>query len=110
MDRIYNKLVRDKIPDIIKSNGETPIVKTLNMQDYKRELEKKLEEECREVIEASGSERVEELADVLEILKALAVLENSNLDEIITVADKKNSKRGAFEKRIFLERVVPNQG
>ena len=42
MDKIYNKLVRDKIPDIIKSNGENPVIKVLNEDEYKKELEKKI--------------------------------------------------------------------
>ena len=81
MERIYNKLVSDKIPNIIK-------------------------EEYKEVIEASGEDRVEELADVLEIIKALAKLENKTLEDVIKVANKKVDKRGGFEEKIFLEKVI----
>ncbi len=56
MERIYNKLVRDRIPNIIREKGETPVVKELNEVEYKEELEKKLYEEYKEVIEASGDE------------------------------------------------------
>ena len=76
MERVYNKLVRDNIPNIIKTKGEEPIIKVLDDETYKKELEKKLYEEYEEVLEASGEERVEELADILEIIKALARLEN----------------------------------
>ena len=106
MERIYNKLVRDNIPEIIKLNGEVPITRKLSEQEYKKALENKLEEECKEVIGASGQERVEELADVLEILKALGKLEGAKLEDIIKVADQKCAKRGAFENRIYLEKDV----
>ena len=107
MDRIYNKLVRDKIPEIIKAKGEEPITKELALDEYKLALETKLKEECQEVITASGEERIEEIADALEVLKALAKLEGATLNDVIAVADKKSTKRGAFEKRIFLEKVIP---
>lgn len=67
---------------------------------------KKLYEEYKEVIEATGDDRVEDLADMLEVIRALANLENKNLNEVIVIADKKNEKRGAFEEKIFLEKVI----
>lgn len=106
MERIYTKLVRDKIPNIIKKNGETPIVRVLDEVQYKNELEKKLYEEYKEVIEAIGDDRVEELADMLEVIRALAKLENKDLNDLIKIADMKNEKRGAFESKIFLEKVI----
>ena len=109
MERIYNKLVRDKIPNIIKEKGETPVVRILDEIEYKNELEKKLYEEYKEVIEATGDDRVEELADMLEVIRALANLENKNLNEVIAIADKKNEKRGAFEEKIFLEKVIETE-
>lgn len=109
MERVYNKLVRDKIPNIIEEKGETPVIKVLNENDYKKELEKKLCEEYKEVIEASGDERIEELADMLEVIRALASLENKNLNDIIDIADKKNKKRGAFDEKIFLEKVIESE-
>ena len=106
MERIYNKLVRDKIPNIIKDKKETPVVRISDDKEYKYELEKKLYEDYKEVIEASGEDRVEELADMLEIIKALAKLENKTLDDVIEIANKKVDKRGAFEEKIFLEKVI----
>lgn len=106
MERVYNKLVRDNIPSIIESKGETPITRILSDEEYKVELEKKLNEEYHEVLDASGKDRLEELADMIEIIRSLAKVENSTLDEIIAIANEKNLKRGAFEEKIFLEKVL----
>ena len=106
MEQIYNKLVRDKIPEIIKSNGEEPITRVLTDNEYKIELEKKLNEEYQEVLNSTGMDRIEELADMLEIIKYLARLENATLEEIIAIAKEKGSKRGTFENKIFLEKVL----
>ena len=106
MERIYNKLVRDKIPDIIAAKEETPVTSVLTETEYKKALEDKLYEEYQEVVEASGDERCEELADVVEVIRALAKLENRSLEDIIKLADEKRAKRGGFDDRIFLEKVV----
>ncbi len=105
----YGKLVRDKIPDIIKQNGEEPIIRTLSRDTYKIELEKKLFEECHEVINSKGIDRIEELADVLEVLISLGHLEGKKLEEIIDICTEKRLKRGGFDKMIFLEDVKSNK-
>ncbi len=106
MERVYNKLVRDKIPDIIEEKGEIPIVKILEKEEYKKELERKLYEEYKEVLDAKSDDRIEELADMLEVIRALANLENKELDDILEIANSKKKKRGAFEKGIFLLKVI----
>lgn len=106
MERVCNKLVRDNIPSIIESNGETPITRILSDEEYKVELERKLNEEYHEVLDSSGKDRLEELADMIEIIKYLAKVEESTLDEIISIAEEKSLKRGAFEEKIFLEKVL----
>ncbi len=103
---IYNKLVRDKIPEIIKSNGEVPITRILTDEEYKIELERKLNEEYQEVLIAKGKDRIEELADMLEIIKYLSKIENSTLEEVISITEEKGTKRGTFENKIFLEKVL----
>lgn len=110
MERIYNKLVRDNIPDIIISNNETPVTGILNDAEYKKALEDKLYEEYQEVISAEGSDRCEELADMIEVIRALAKLENKSLEEIISMAEEKRAKRGGFDKKIFLEKVTDGTG
>ena len=102
----YNKLVRDRIPEIIRNNGEQPETRILSDEEYKLELEKKLYEEYNEVLESKGKDRIEELADMLEVISALAKLENSSLGEVIEVSKEKVKKRGAFDKKIYLEKVI----
>jgi len=104
----YNKLVRDKIPDIIKANGEKPIIRILDDFEYKLELEKKLLEEYNEVLESNGESRLEELADMIEVISYLAKVEGASLDKILEIANVKNSKRGGFENRIYLIGVDNN--
>ena len=101
----YNKLVRDKIPDIIRSNGEEPITRVLSEEEYKIELEKKLQEELNETLQATGSDRIEELADMLEVMTSLAEVEGKTLDDIIATRNKKKEERGGFQKRLYLSGV-----
>ena len=109
MEQIFNKLVRDNIPEIIRNNNEIAITRILEDQEYKSELYKKLLEECNEVIESSSkTETIEELADVLEILKSIAELNDSSLEEVIDASEAKKIKRGGFSKKIFLEKTISN--
>lgn len=106
MEKKYNKLVRDKIPQIIENNNEHPVIRILSESEYLKELCKKLFEESSEVENSKDSkEMLEELADVLEIIKSIAILQNSSLEGIIEIAREKEEKRGGFSKRIFLEKV-----
>lgn len=107
MEKIYNKLVRDKIPEIIKSNNAEPFIRILTDEEYKQELERKLLEEYNEVLQTkTKEERIEELSDMIEIIKALAALEQSTLYEVIEVSNQKALKRGGFDKKIYLEKVI----
>ena len=98
----YNKLVRDKIVDIIKANGEIPKYHTLSDEQYLEELHKKLLEEAGEFIEADN---LEELADLMEVVYAIAKVKKINLEEVEQIRLKKREKRGGFEDRIYLEGV-----
>lgn len=100
--RVYNKLVRDNIPDIIRKNREIPHASILDNDKYLDELKTKLIEETNEFIE---SEELMELADILEVVEYLAKAKGSNLDEILRLKEQKEIKNGAFEKKIFLEFV-----
>lgn len=101
----YNKLVRDKIPEIIENNGEIPIIRKLSDVEYKEELEKKLYEEYEEVLDSNCSNRIEELADMVEVINYLAILEGESLNKVIEVAKEKKKERGGFDKRIYLEGI-----
>ena len=106
MVQIFNKLVRDNIPNIIENNGEKAITRILSDKEYRVELYKKLLEESQEVINSQDTEDIlEELANVLEVLKSIAELENRNLDDVIEIANQKRLKRGGFSKKIFLEKT-----
>ncbi|MFA6105455.1 MAG: nucleoside triphosphate pyrophosphohydrolase [Patescibacteria group bacterium] len=96
----YNKLVRDKIPDIIKSKGETPVTHIADEKEYAEALAKKLHEETDEF---NTKPSVEEAADIMEVLMAVAKLNNIDLSGLEEVRKKKATDRGGFEKRIILD-------
>ena len=98
----YKKLVRDYIPDIIKKNGEVPITRELNDEEYLKELNIKLLEEVNEYLE-SGS--IEELADIEEVIIGILDSKNKSRQELENVRQEKVKKRGAFKSKIYLEGV-----
>ncbi|MED0959129.1 nucleoside triphosphate pyrophosphohydrolase [Bacillus paramycoides] len=105
----YNKLVRDQISQIIKANGKTPTTRTLNENEYIKEICKKTEEELTEYLEAkTKSHKLEELADLLELINALAEYEGTTLEEINKIRKKKAEERGGFQNRTFLIEVTDN--
>lgn len=99
----YNKLVRDKIPEIIAESGKKAETKILSNEEFLLELQKKAKEELSEYLNAkTEQESVEELADLLEIIRSLAVLHGASFDDLEEVRRKKAADRGGFEKKIFL--------
>ena len=103
MEQIFNKLVRDNIPDKIEKNGEVAVTRILDDEEYREELYKKLLEEANEVVNAKTKDDIlEELADVYEVVRAISELENSNIDNVVEISDNKKLKKGGFTKRIFL--------
>ena len=98
----YHKLVRDKIPDIIRQAGKTCTCSVLSDEDYKKLLDEKLNEELAEYQE---SKSMEELADLLEVMRAVAVARGSSPEEVEHIRKEKAEKRGGFEKRILLAEV-----
>lgn len=98
--KIYNKLVRDKIPEIIENDNRKAITRILNKDDYKQELDRKLQEEVKEYLE---DDNVEELADIVEVIYGILDSKNVSIEEFEKVA-----KRGAFKEKIFLEKVLEN--
>ena len=106
MEKKYNKLVRDGIPEIIKGNGGEPVCRILSDREYEEALNKKLFEEVQEVVEATGRDRLEELADIYELIRTIAELHDSSMENVARLANKKKKERGAFEEKIFLEKVI----
>ena len=102
MTKHHNKLVRDKIPEIIEKAGKKAYTHILSEEDYMTELDKKLNEECAEY---QADKSIEELADMLEVMYAIAEARGWSVSELEAVRKEKAAKRGAFEKRVFLERV-----
>ena len=99
------KLVRDQIPEIIAAAGSQPVTRVLDQAGYQAALRTKLLEEAREAQEAPDGELASELADVLEVLKALAAAYDMSWDDVVAEADRKRAERGGFGDRIFLEYV-----
>ena len=102
--KTYNKLVRDKIPEIIVSKGATPKTSVLDDREYRKKVKEKLVEEAKEVVEEEG-DILNELADVLELVKSIGNEYNIDFDEIIKKQVSKNEERGGFLKKILLEWV-----
>ena len=100
--REYNKLVRDKIPEIISNNGENPKTRILDNIEYKKELDRKLLEEVNEYLK---DDNIEELADIEEVLLAILSYKDTSIEEFEKIIKEKEDKRGAFKKKIFLEKV-----
>jgi predicted house-cleaning noncanonical NTP pyrophosphatase (MazG superfamily) len=100
----YHKLVRDQIPGIIAANGGQPATRVLDHADYRDSLRAKLVEEAREA-QAPDAQLASELADVLEVLQALATVHDMSWEDVVSEAGRKRAERGGFDKRIFLEYV-----
>ena len=95
----YDKLVRDKIPELIQKAGETPITRILEDAEYREHLEKKLDEE---VAEFHKDQNIEELADILEVVLALNESLGYSREELESAYLEKHEARGGFSDRVFL--------
>ena len=96
----YNKLVRDKIPEYIKSKGGVPITHIADDAEYWQKLKEKLQEEINEFIQA---ESIEEMADILEVIDAIIDFRKFDREELQKVKTKKAEERGKFKDKIILE-------
>ncbi len=107
---IYNKLVRDLIPEIIENDGKSCSTTILNDVQYTKALQEKLKEEVVEVIHSETKEQtLEELADILEILHAYSEHIGFSPDQLERVRERKEKKRGRFSKRILLVEVQDDE-
>ncbi len=99
----YEKLVRDRIPEIIKGKGETPITHIAEMEEFQRKLREKLDEEIREFDEKPS---VEELADIVEVLESLAKAHDISWENMLDIKKKKADERGGFSQKIILDEMT----
>ncbi|WP_192603158.1 nucleoside triphosphate pyrophosphohydrolase [Bacillus sp. OAE603] len=102
----YNKLVRDKIPLIIENTGNTFETEILGQKEYEEKLNEKLKEELDEFYSATPEEVIGEIADIIEVLYALAESKGITVEEIENVRLQKKEDRGGFNQRILLKHVV----
>ena len=109
MEKIYDKLVRDNIPNIIISNGATPVFRALDNEEFWDYLLKKDTEELEEVKTAHNKEEIlKELGDKLELLRTMAEYNGFNLEDVINAANIKSEKNGTYNKRLLLIKVIEN--
>ena len=102
----YHKLVRDRIPEIIEKDGKQCVCSILSEEDYLHLLDRKLDEELKEYQE---SKSMEELADLLEVIRAVAQARGSSIEEVEQIRAEKAQKRGGFQNRILLESVTEQE-
>ena len=103
MTVIHRKLVRDKIPQIIEGSGKTCVTRSLSDAEYLAALDAKLQEELNEY---QADKSMEELADLLEVIRAVAAARGSSIEEVEAIRRDKTAKRGGFEKKILLTEVI----
>lgn len=101
--KTYNKLVRDKIPQIIEQSGKQAVVEEVSGEEYLQLLKAKLGEELQEYLD---SQSVEELADLVEVVYAILDYANVSLQEFETIRQQKVLVRGAFSKKLLLKQVI----
>lgn len=102
MLKIYNKLVRDRIPEIIEASWNTCITEILSDEEYLKMIDAKFDEELAEY---HKDQNIEELADMLEVIYAAAVARGYSIEELEKVRVEKAEKRGGFSKKILLKEV-----
>lgn len=96
---VFEKLVRDKIPEIIEQDGGQAVTRVLSDEEYRVCLEKKLDEEA---VEYHESRELDELADVLEVVYALAQADGHTVEELLSAYQRKHEQRGGFSQKLFL--------
>ena len=106
MIKKYNKLVRDRIPEIIETSGNTCVTEILSDEDYLKMLDAKLDEELAEY---HADQNIEELADLMEVIRACAVARGYTLEQLEQVRAEKVAERGGFTKKILLKKVIERE-
>ncbi|HNT24166.1 MAG TPA: nucleoside triphosphate pyrophosphohydrolase [Anaerolineales bacterium] len=99
---IYNKLIRDRIPEIIRADGKQYEIETMPEAEYVQALREKLVEEALEAQKAEGNDLIKELADLGEVMDALMAYYGIGHEQVDRVQTARRNERGAFEKRLKL--------
>jgi predicted house-cleaning noncanonical NTP pyrophosphatase (MazG superfamily) len=99
----YNKLIRDKIPEVIEKNKQKPIIHIADDEEYWEKLKEKLNEEVNEFLEDCDSEK--EITDILEVIDAICKFKNFDKDKIKKLKEEKAKEKGSFDKKIILDEV-----
>ena len=99
----YNKLVRDRIPEIIEASGKTCKTVVLNDEEHLQMIDAKLDEELAEY---HKDKNIEELADLMEVIYAAAAARGYTVEQLEQVRTEKAEKRGGFQKKILLVEVA----
>lgn len=102
---VYGKLVRDRIPEIIERGGKVATVRVLTEQEMVPALFAKLAEESQELRDSTPEERLGELADLHEVLAALAAAFGFSQQQVVAAARDKRTARGGFTRRLWLDQV-----
>lgn len=104
--KTYNKLIRDRIPEIIEEAGKTHKTKTLDSESFQKALKQKLIEEAEELTEAKTQpEIIDELADIEELLHYIYEAHNVDIETVKQRRKEKAESNGAFDKKLFLVHV-----
>lgn len=102
MRKEYNKLVRDRIPEIIHKDGREYEIATMSEEEFRQALRVKLVEEAQEAAEADPRKLVTELADLYEIIDAIMVAYGIERDTVLAEQGQRRTERGGFDKHIRL--------
>ena len=102
----YNKLIRDKIPTIIQEAGNQCVIRKMNKDEYYDALNRKLREELKEY---EASHKIEELADMLEVIYAIAKHRGLSKEDMSAVMEKKRLKNGGFDEQWMLLKVTKHR-
>lgn len=103
---LYDKLIRDRIPEIIESHGKRCEVSVLSDEKFEEYLKKKLQEEVDEFLDDGN---IEELADILEVIYATLRVKGSSPEELEQIRKKKCVERGSFDQKLLLTKVLDSR-
>jgi len=106
MKKSYQKLVRDRIPEIIEASGNVCVTKILSDEEYLRMVDAKLDEELAEY---HADQNIEELADLMEVIYAAAIARGYTLEQLEQVRAEKAAMRGGFARKILLKEVIERE-